>query len=72
MTAKTGVEREQKKSQNQQSLKGALAEVLSKNTPPTPPAPPTKPPTPPPVAERSPKPFEVPEEKLRKILKGES
>ena len=99
MTAKTAVEREQKQSSNQQSLKGALAGVLEKNKlaanrPPAPPAAaapeasapaaaeppretppalsipvPVPPPAPPDVEK---KPFEIPEEDLRKVLKGEA
>ncbi len=49
MTAKTDVEREQKQTQNKQSLKGTLAEVISKNK----------------------QPFEVSEDSLRKVLKGD-
>ena len=55
MTAKSGAEKEQKQSQNQQSLKGALTDVLQKS--------------PLPVKEEK-KPFEVSEEELRKVLKG--
>lgn len=61
MTEKSGAEREQKQSQNQQSLKGTLADVLSK---PAEVKPPQK------MEEK--KPFEVPEDALRKVLKGES
>lgn len=49
MTAKAGVEKEQKQTQNQQSLKGTLTDVLSKNK----------------------QPFEVSEDKLRDVLKGD-
>lgn len=86
MTAKTTVEREQKQTINQQSLKGALAGVLEKNKQkeeapipvPTPipaasvpvPAAATPPRAEPPLAEK--KPFEVPEDTLRKILKGDT
>ena len=49
MTAKAGVEKEQKQTQNQQSLKGVLTDVLSKNK----------------------QPFEVSEDKLRDVLKGD-
>lgn len=59
MTTKTATEREQKNSSNQQSLKGALAEVLKKSTPPAPK-----------LEEK--KPFEVSEDLLRKVLKGET
>lgn len=84
MVAKTGAEREQKASKEQQSLKGALADVLAKSKPAEAPA--TKvhieeqaPPVPlTPLAEtpheetQKKPPFEVPEDELRKILKGES
>lgn len=100
MTAKTNVEREKKETNNQQSLKGALANVIAKNgsaqpgfaappppkppqpqrqeqsaPAPTPPAP--KPPqqessTTPPSAQNEKRPFEVPEQELRKVLKGET
>jgi len=89
MTTKTSAEREEKQTKNQQSLKGALAEVLQKSKPAEPasseeqkPAeakpPRENPPGPvPPPAQTLPlsqekKPFEVPEETLRKVLKGES
>ncbi len=105
MTAKTGAEREQKKSEHQQSLKGALSEVLGKSkqlrrpegSEPRPqasgemqaPAATAKMPDErspgasmsealrEPPREQSPvpasgKPFEVPEDTLRKVLKGES
>ena len=49
MTAKTDIEREQKQTQNKQSLKGTLADVISKNK----------------------QPFEVSENDLRKVLKGD-
>ena len=71
MTVKTGVEKEQKKSEHQQSLKGALANVLAKNT--TAAAPP--PTVPPPSTSHTPniekKPFEVSEDALRKVFKGD-
>ncbi len=75
MTAKNDNEKQQVQTSRQQSLKGALAEVLAKN-PSTPvPAMPPKPAAP--EAPREPvavvpKPFEVPEDKLRSILKGET
>jgi hypothetical protein len=86
MTTKTVVEKEQKKTSNQVSLKGALAEVLAKSAPVTelplqskPPEPqearaalPTPPVPPPQPAASEKKPFEVSEEALRKVLKGES
>jgi hypothetical protein len=70
MTAKSGAEKEQKQTQNQQSLKGALSEVITRNQPtPAPtPAPEQVKITPP--AEKK-KPFEVPEDTLRKVLRGE-
>src|SRR3989344_1436254 len=49
MTAKTNVDREQKQTQNKLSLKGTLADVISKNK----------------------QPFEVSEDKLRDVLKGD-
>ena len=58
MTAKTSRERAEKQSHHQESLKGALAGALSKNESPPPP-PPEK------------KPFEIPEDALRKVLKDE-
>ncbi|HQT83211.1 MAG TPA: hypothetical protein PLW99_03625, partial [Candidatus Paceibacterota bacterium] len=89
MTAKNGAEKEQKKSAQQQSLKGALAEVLQRN--------PQKAETqktetgapemrkPEPAAAQPPretipsaptapdkKPFEVSEDALRKVLKGDT
>lgn len=86
MTAKTGVEREQKQTQNKQSLKGALADVLVRNQQPlVPNTQPEQPKSPAPhgtptgasttksgfpAQER--KPFEIPEDTLRKVLKGES
>ncbi|MDP2665460.1 MAG: type IV secretion system DNA-binding domain-containing protein [bacterium] len=81
MTAKNGAEREQKQSQNQQSLKGTLAEVLEKSRQnavgskqeiqkPAAAEPPRQEPPPPPVAGEK-KPFEVSEDTLREVLKGE-
>lgn len=86
MTTKTAGEREQKKTQNQESLKGALASVLSKGASASP-VPvrevslKKEQPLAVPKAETSAlradehktdqKPFEVPEDMLRKILKGE-
>jgi hypothetical protein len=63
MTSKTVVEREQKQTQNQQSLKGALADILAKDKPAA---------MKPSRAEEEKKPFEVPEDTLRKVLKGET
>ena len=62
MTAKTGIEREKKQEQHQQSLKGALSEVLTREQP-------TQH-----AATQSPRekqPFEVSEDKLRDVLKGD-
>jgi hypothetical protein len=74
MTTKTSTEREQKKSTNQESLKGALAGVLAKSSAPAVPpkaeemkAPKQEPKEP----QSEAKPFEVPEDTLRKVLKGE-
>lgn len=61
MTAKNGAEKEQKQTQHKESLKGALAEVLVK-----------KDALPPPVPNAEKKPFEVSEDALRKVLKGET
>ncbi|MFZ3044259.1 MAG: type IV secretion system DNA-binding domain-containing protein [Minisyncoccia bacterium] len=72
MTAKSGAEKEKKQSQNQQSLKGALTEVLQKSQQPRPEASgkladlEARPPS------EGKKPFEVAEDTLRKVLKGES
>lgn len=76
MTAKTGVEKEKKQTEQNQSLKGALATVLQKSQQ----APPVvQPPTPniQPASqelqrgEQPKQPFEVPEDALRKVLKGD-
>jgi len=77
MTTKNSAEKEQKQTQHQQSLKGALAAVLekSKQEPQSPQAKTPEGRSPDAsVAEafREKKPFEVPEEALRKVLKGES
>ena len=66
MTAKTSVEKEKKQEQHQQSLKGALANVLQKNEQNAQPrreavGEPT----------RASAPFEVPEDALRRVLKGD-
>ena len=86
MTAKVSVEKEVKKTDNQQSLKGALAGVLAKREEPAlrpempvppkeeaPSVPPVPAPPVPPVPPTTPekKPFEVPEHALRRVLKGE-
>lgn len=81
VAAQTGAEREQKQTANQHSLKGALAGILEKNKPQAPgiaraeqkpgeEAPQVNPPTPPPSAGK--RPFEVPEDTLKKVLKGET
>ena len=70
MTTKTSAEREQKKSQNQQSLKGTLADVLAKNNASPPPT--TSPPALPIAPETKKQPFEVSEDTLRNVLKGET
>lgn len=87
MTAKTGAEREQKQTENKQSLKGALAEVLKKNEQPRnqdrleprSQAPeksvavqPPQPPQPPQMTQATEKkPFEIAEAELRRVLRGE-
>lgn len=87
MTTKGSAEREQRQSQNKQSLNGALAEVLEKSGQKavgsrqlrrpegSEPRPQASGETPKPVAvepsQEGKKPFEVPEEALRKVLKGE-
>ena len=83
MTTKTGVEKEQKKSEQQQSLKGALAEVLEKSKqeaggkrqeeqkPAAAPPPRENPPVAPATSETT-RPFEVSEDTLRKVLKGDT
>ena len=73
MTAKAGAEKEKKQEQNQQSLKGALADVITRNSrQPAPDAQPiARPAAAPPRAEEK-KPFEVSEDALRKVLKGDA
>lgn len=72
MTTKTNVERENKKTENQESLKGALAGILAKSEPHTPEEPQKKEqPQRPKQADVKKEPFEVPEDTLRKVLKGE-
>ncbi len=79
MTTKGSVEREQKQSQNKQSLNGVLAEVLGKSEQREEgsrqevqkPAAAAQPKVIEPPQEGK-KPFEVPEDALRKVLKGES
>ena len=79
MTSKDTAEKEQKQTQNHQSLKGALAEVLAKNKQSAPPFVAVQPPqraapTVPSGRElpREKRPFEVPEDALRKVLKGDT
>ncbi len=83
MTAKTGAERGQRQTENQQSLKGALAGILEKNMPKASGAPVPRGPgrAQEPAAAQPPQenplvpgrqPFEIPETELRKVLKGES
>jgi len=62
MTAKNNAEKEQKQAQNQQSLKRTLAEVLARSGQP---ASNTQ------QKKETEKPFEVPEDALRKVLRGE-
>ena len=72
MTTKNGAEKEQKQTQHKESLKGVLSEVLGKSKQQ---AVSSKPEMPKPVVVEPPqekKPFEVSEEALRKVLKGES
>jgi len=81
MTSKGAAEKQSKQVGQQQSLKGALADVLAKNTVSLAPMPAR---TPPPSivpthsgreADQgigSKQPFEVPEDTLRKVLKGEA
>lgn len=96
VTEREGHSKEKKESDRQQSLKGALKDVLAKNAsqnpqkvsmPPEPPrprpaaslppvqnlpqSPMSTPPAPPAPVSPQPKPFEVPEDQLRSILKGE-
>lgn len=74
MTAKNSAEIEKNHTQQQHSLKGALAEVLAKDTRPTLPPEPLSAPQPESSAPGAPekRPFEVPEHTLRKVLKGET
>lgn len=59
MTAKTSVEKEKKQTEHQQSLKGALSEVLEKSKQEAV------------SSKQDNKPFEVSEDKLRDVLKGD-
>ncbi len=70
MTTKTGVEKEQKKSEHQQSLKGALADVLNRGGQPV--AKESVQEVPSRSTTKEHKPFEVPEDALRKVFKGEA
>ncbi|MEK7114128.1 MAG: type IV secretion system DNA-binding domain-containing protein [Patescibacteria group bacterium] len=60
MTAKSDAEKGKKRTDNQQSLKGTLADVLQKSKPTAAAEPP-----------RTDRPFEVSEDKLRDVLKGD-
>jgi len=70
MTAKSGAETEQKKSHNQQSLKGALATVLQNSQQSTQNKQPEQHAAAEPPREKHP--FEVPKDELLKTLKGEA
>lgn len=78
MVSKTSTERDQKQTQHKQSLKGTLSEVLGKNKPDAvrstqevpKPAATAAPRESSPASEKQP--FEVPEDTLRKILKGDT
>lgn len=80
MVSKTTVEREKKQTENKQSLKGALSDVLSRGQSPTAPVQQSKQSERSPVSATAPSvpkpseqpPFEVPEDTLRKILKGDT
>jgi len=77
VTAKTAAEKEQKQKHDQQSLRGALAEVLARSEQQTaqnlaPAAQREVPPVLSETPEPSSKPFEVSEEALRKVLKGDT
>ena len=77
MTQKTTVEKEQKQTENKESLKGTLAEVLARTQSSKPPVMPAEPPQEkllpsPPLVAAEKKPFEVPEDTLEKVLKGEA
>ncbi len=66
MTAKNTAEKEHQQAQHQQSLKGTLAEVLSRNNKKENEKLAAAPPP------RDKQPFEIPEDKLREVLRGES
>ena len=75
MTVRNGAEREQKETQNKQSLKDTLAGVMQKSVQREPVIVPQSPPAQqagavPSIEEK--KPFEVPEDTLQKVLKGET
>lgn len=77
MTAKTGSEKQKKETDQKQSLKGALADVLARNTPPAAKEPVKEKAPPPPPPKEAPKPpeskaFEVPEDTLRRVLRGDT
>lgn len=78
---KNSAERTSKENKNQESLKGVLATVLDKSTPvppvsapmrPIPSAPQEPAPRPPQTVSEAKAPFEVPEDTLKKVLKGET
>jgi hypothetical protein len=76
MVEKDGGEKEATKHNQKESLKGTLSDVLLKNKPPVPPAPSPTPPAPPqqaqePVPPQGRKAFEVSEDALRGVLKGD-
>ncbi|MGH7175070.1 MAG: type IV secretion system DNA-binding domain-containing protein [Minisyncoccia bacterium] len=72
MTNKEGVQKQEAESAKQQSLKSVLAGALAKAPLPAAPPPVALLPAPANKSSQQPAPFEVPEEQLRSILKGES
>ena len=73
MTAKNTAEKSQTQAKQQQSLKGALTDVLARNEPPKSEKSPQPAPKPlPPAPGQDKQPFEVSEEDLRKVFKGEA
>jgi hypothetical protein len=76
MTSKEGAKKSEAQSAKQQSLKGALADALAKAPPPKAAAPPASPAPKAPEGAAAPspqaQPFEVSEERLRSILKGDA
>jgi len=71
MTTKNTTEKKQVQTENKQSLKGALADVLAKNPAPKAIEPPPPQPVLPPAQDAK-RPFEVSEDVLRKVLKGDA